>query len=139
MIPFTGLLACLYVPLQQLTQGVGSGITLYMTFLYISNFTVSVDKSAPIHFLFYRTSAHALYNFTAYDNQFLQFGNHNLDLVQLDTNETLDSANNSNFLFDYAVINETMPSVTPGATATSLTPGATTGTLPSTTSTQRTR
>jgi hypothetical protein len=130
MIPFTGLLACLYVPLQQLTQCVGSGITLYMTFLYISNFTVSVDNSTPVQFLFYQLGPPASYNFSAYDKQFLQFGNHNLDLMQLDTNETGDSDHNSNFLFDYAVINETMPF--PGATTTSLAPGATTGRLPST-------
>jgi hypothetical protein len=111
MIPFTGLLACLYIPLQQLTQGIGSGITLYMVFLYISNFTVSVDNSTPIHFLFYPLGPDvtAVYNFTAYDEQFLQFGNHKLDLKQLDTNETGDSAHNSNFLFDYAVINDTKP------------------------------
>jgi hypothetical protein len=109
MIPFTGLVTCLYVPLQKLTQGIGSGITLYMTFEYISNFTVSIDNSTPIQFLFYRSGLPALYNFTAYDQQSLQFGNHNLDLKQLDTNETGDSAHNSNFLFDYAVINEMEP------------------------------
>jgi hypothetical protein len=116
-----------------------------MTFFYTSSFNVSVDNSTPIQFFLYRSGSPPLYNFTAYDEQFLQSGNHILDLMELDTNDTADSPHNSNFLFDFVVINETMPfpdatpSVAPAATTTSSIPGATTGTLPSTTSTQPTR
>jgi len=92
-----------------------------MTFLYTSNFTVSIDGSTPIRFLFVQPSV-VVYNFTAYNQQSLPFGNHNLDLMLLDANETSDSAHNSNFLFDYAEINDTTPST--GATPS-------TGTTPS--------
>ncbi len=77
-----------------------------MTFLYTTNFTVSIDGSTPIRFLFVQPSSIS-YNFTAYNQQSLQFGNHNLDLMLLDANETSDGAHNSNFLFDYADINDT--------------------------------
>src|ERR1700722_3536353 len=87
-----------------------------MTLLYTTNFTVSIDGSTPIRFLFIQPPS-VLYNFTAYDQQSLQFGHHNLDLMLLDANETADSAHNSNFLFDYVIINDTMQ---PGATPTSV-------------------
>ncbi|KAF8338366.1 hypothetical protein F5887DRAFT_517091 [Amanita rubescens] len=94
----------------------GTGITLYMTLVYTTNFTVNIDGGIPIQFLFVQPSnSSALYNFTVYNQQSLQFGNHNLDLMLLDTNETGDGAHNSNFLFDYAEVNDTTPStgVTP--------------------------
>src|ERR1700722_11915765 len=92
---------------------IGSGITLYMTLVYTTNFTVSIDGSIPMEF-FFNAPPGIIFNFTAYDQQTLQFGNHNLDLMLQDTNETADAAHNSNFLFDYASIYETMPS--PGGT-----------------------
>ena len=89
-----------------------------MTLLYTTNFTVSVDGSTPIRYLFTREQV-AIHNFVAYDLQSLQFGAHNLDLMLLDSNDNSD--HNSNFLFDYASVNESDPSVggtsSPSATA----------------------
>src|SRR3984957_13547407 len=96
---------------------IGSGITLYMTLVYTTNFTVSIDGSIPMEF-FFNAPPGIIFNFTAYDQQTLQFGNHNLDLMLQDTNETADAAHNSNFLCDYASIYETMPS--PGGTTSSV-------------------
>lgn len=82
-----------------------------MTFLYTTNFTVSIDASTPVQFLFTHP-LRMVYNFSVYDIQLLQFGPHNLDLMFLDSNDNSD--HNSNFLFDYASVNETVPP--PGAT-----------------------
>src|SRR6266550_9158420 len=112
-----------------------------MTFLYTTNFTVSIDGSTPIRFLFVQPSSIS-YNFTAYNQQSLQFGNHNLDLMLLDANETSDGAHNSNFLFDYADINDTGTPSTGATPSTSTTPStgamSSTGAMPSTGATSST-
>jgi hypothetical protein len=97
-----------------------------MTLLYPTNFTVSIDGSTPTQSFFGEPPA-AVYSFTAYDQQSLQFGPHNLDLMLLDYFGI--QADNSNFLFDDAIINETNPF--PGAPTSSTSVLASTETSPS--------
>jgi hypothetical protein len=80
---------------------------------YAINFQVSIDGSAQTPFQFDGVCAPAApscnptFNFTIYDIQSLQSGNHTLDLTLLNATGSNSSSNYTFFYFDYAVVNET--------------------------------
>jgi hypothetical protein len=55
------------------------------SFGLVSKFTVSIDNGTPVQFLLYQWETLAALNITAYESMTnnLQFGIHNLDLMQL--------------------------------------------------------
>jgi hypothetical protein len=80
------------------------------------NFQVSIDGGAQTQYQFNgvcdptASSCNPTYNFTAYDIQSLQSGNHTLDLTLLDATGTDANGVNASltiFDFDYAAVNET--------------------------------
>jgi len=113
-----------------LIQDEGSGITLYVTYNYGSRFTVSIDGSLPNQ-VFFPGITSVMVKFVFYDQQSLQYGPHILHVAMLDENETPGS--NSNFLFDFADINEANPNGTTSAANQSVSSGSFTGPTSTTT------
>jgi hypothetical protein len=139
-IPFTGTgLFDLGIAHSVDSLRIGSGITLYVGLTYAMGFQVSIDGGAETQFQFDGmcdpTDCEGTYNFTAYDIQSLQSGNHTLDLTLLNATGT-DTFYNDNydtdFNFDYAAVNET--DAFPTRATSSTVPTSTPSTAPASTS-----
>ena len=91
-------------------EGIGSGVTLYVALGPAIDFQVSVDGGPQSQFHFdgaCLSSCGWRYNFSAYDVQGLQFGNHNVEFTLLDaTALNASSTGTTTIWFDRAVVNE---------------------------------
>jgi hypothetical protein len=102
-----------YLTFCRFTQDTGSGMTLYVILIYAINFQVSIDGGGQTQYQFdgvcdpTASSCAFVYNFTAYNTQSLQPGDHTLDLKLLNATGINANQNLTLFQFQYAVVNET--------------------------------
>jgi hypothetical protein len=98
------------------------------------NFQVSIDGSAQTQFQFNGVCVTCdwIYNFTAYNIQWLDSGNHTLDLTLLNAIGSDAFGNSTTFYFDYAAVNETDAFSTQATSSTSTVPTSTPSTPAST-------
>ena len=84
-------------------------------------FNVSVDGDTPTQLQFNGTCDpdNPVINFTVFDVQSLAVGNHTLDLNLINATGECNCKNYSDFLFDYASVNETTPTPATSTNTTS--------------------
>lgn len=111
-VPFVGAYTSNVSFGATLTTIVGTSITLFIVTLPICpvNTSITVDDEAPTMRSFHQTEA--TYNVPLYASAPLQFGNHTITVILLDSANGF--ANSSCLFFDYATVNGT-PTSTPNS------------------------
>ena len=97
----------------------GSGITVYNLIWDIVNASFAIDGSSPQSYVHDRSclelSPPGCYNTSVYDVQSLTFDNHILNITLFSYNDIIGC----DFVFDYAIVNDTHPAVVTSSTSSS--------------------